>query len=1326
MAGESENIKFSKIAENEIEQFQNFPQPVLKIRDGYSGYSTGSGNDPVWGTDNDIDKVTLDGSDGVFFEDVIIETGTTELRNHMVGKDWTWNAWFNFDILSGSGTDYWMCINTDDDATNFSRSTRNSAGKNNRLLTSWNSSKLYIHTYHPAGSSSTTTSGTHGNAATGIWYMVTAVKTSSAFKMYLNGKLQITQTSVIPIVKNTDYWSIGQEWDTNPSDHMEGQVKKIMLWDVPLTEEQILHVYHLGRYSRTPYIVEDITWTTNGGSSNDQVVEGSRVVADSYNWHGWAASEPYMSTIGFECKRDTDSGTTWAMMALQRNGDSIGNSTTHSGLSYVVYLNSTVNGLYTYYNGGGQGTWWDTYLSPDSGSVGRSPNTDDKIKLMINQETNKVELSINDRIINIFTQAVSDSDYPFRVVATSKSKGFKECKFIKRNMVSGNTYTERADWEANLNCNILSNTIVLTDATAWKNWATTSPDYSTIGIQAKRYTTGSTYSMIGLAKNGHSMNSTTGYLWHGWKLYIRSESTDLRPRYYDGTTTEYGKHGDSKQPTTTDQIIKLLVNQNTQEVEIYIDDILMYTFKEKVEASDYPLVGAISTRYEGDGLKDFEIIKYKRDNEVNLKPIDKNPQAFDPVFDPPYTHHSQSDMIASTMGDTSNGSAGSIRNDGGGWFLSNGGWEEGRSIVDNGNTTHWYQINYSADGADKTQIAGVVTYGRSGSAQWVTKWKFQYSSDGSNWEWVDDGYEFDGHTHNDQRNMVYFASPVNTTGIRFFPTGYNGHPSARMALLLYKPNAPLYAIVDGHKSFNNEGSVVWENGAWVFNGSNYLKLDVLLGNTTYNNRTFVGKTKISFSCWFYKINQGSEGDVVYSCHEGTSNRFIHKINLDGSFHFYYEWDTVWKTRTGFIEDNKWYHYAFTRNDGTFTFYINGKKVSDDDIVLHNASATKNPLTGQPNYVYTTSTRFSIGQEWDSSPSDHWRGMIKNIYFWDREITEDEVYSVYHNFGISMNNFKRKVLKDYTIVPETNMSINSHFKNKSFLGIALYNFSSHTFTNCGATGRTGPTLANCTSTYSSTSWASNTDYFNMTTQGIQEWTVPKNGTYNIIAKGGKGGHGGSSTKAGGYGAQIEGDFDLEKGQIIKILVGQKGQEFGDGLSTTGSAGGAGGGGTFVLKSPYNSASSVLIIAGGGGGSSHHGNKSANATQDINARIINDTDTGGGGGNASYNVGGGGGLIGDGDGSTYSTGSGGKSFVNGGHGGIGGYSNDHTTYRNYGGFGGGGGNGAHAGGGGGGINGGTGGHYNDSKGGTGGASYNTGTSQGRIAHTADHGQVIITLL
>ena len=147
-----------------------------------------------------------------------------------------------------------------------------------------------------------------------------------------------------------------------------------------------------------------------------------------------------------------------------------------------------------------------------------------------------------------------------------------------------------------------------------------------------------------------------------------------------------------------------------------------------------------------------------------------------------------------------------------------------------------------------------------------------------------------------------------------------------------------------------------------------------------------------------------------------------------------------------------------------------------------------------------------------------------------------------------------------------------FQGAQYASFALYSFSSHTFTNCGATGRSGPTLANCKSSYSTT-WENDTDLFNVQTQGIQEWTVPSTGTYRIEAYGAQGGNG-SGSSTGGLGARMRGDFSLTNGEVIKIMVGQQGGEDGNSVG--------GGGGTFVIKSPYNNTASILVIAGGGGG------------------------------------------------------------------------------------------------------------------------------------------------
>ena len=134
---------------------------------------------------------------------------------------------------------------------------------------------------------------------------------------------------------------------------------------------------------------------------------------------------------------------------------------------------------------------------------------------------------------------------------------------------------------------------------------------------------------------------------------------------------------------------------------------------------------------------------------------------------------------------------------------------------------------------------------------------------------------------------------------------------------------------------------------------------------------------------------------------------------------------------------------------------------------------------------------------------------------------------------------------------------------------LYSFTSFTFTNAGATLQNGPILSQCLTAYSGTSWLS--QYFTMTTQGYQLWTVPATRTYTIVC-------GGAScanpTNGYGYGAIVGTTVSLSMNQQIQILVGQMNSaKFG----YTG-----GGGGTFVASGITPSAGAPLVVGGGGGG------------------------------------------------------------------------------------------------------------------------------------------------
>jgi len=134
---------------------------------------------------------------------------------------------------------------------------------------------------------------------------------------------------------------------------------------------------------------------------------------------------------------------------------------------------------------------------------------------------------------------------------------------------------------------------------------------------------------------------------------------------------------------------------------------------------------------------------------------------------------------------------------------------------------------------------------------------------------------------------------------------------------------------------------------------------------------------------------------------------------------------------------------------------------------------------------------------------------------------------------------------------------------------LYAFTSHTFTNAGATGRYGPTLTQLRNAYTP-SWTDDTNYLNVVTQGIQQWTVPETGTYEIEVAGAAGA---TPTSTSFRGIKISNTFTLTAGNKINIIVGQQGSIY-QNLSA------GGGGGSYVFVNATDS--QPLIVAGGGGG------------------------------------------------------------------------------------------------------------------------------------------------
>lgn len=138
---------------------------------------------------------------------------------------------------------------------------------------------------------------------------------------------------------------------------------------------------------------------------------------------------------------------------------------------------------------------------------------------------------------------------------------------------------------------------------------------------------------------------------------------------------------------------------------------------------------------------------------------------------------------------------------------------------------------------------------------------------------------------------------------------------------------------------------------------------------------------------------------------------------------------------------------------------------------------------------------------------------------------------------------------------------------------LYDFATHTFTNAGQTGATGPTLAQCKTAYAAAAqWINNAAWFGVTATGIQEWTVPVTGYYRIRARGASRFFGFSATVTDTR-PEADAVFRLLKGDKLRIAVGQLGYYPPNvGLCISGS------GGTFVQSAEQG----LLLVGGGAGG------------------------------------------------------------------------------------------------------------------------------------------------
>ena len=268
--------------------------------------------------------------------------------------------------------------------------------------------------------------------------------------------------------------------------------------------------------------------------------------------------------------------------------------------------------------------------------------------------------------------------------------------------------------------------------------------------------------------------------------------------------------------------------------------------------------------------------------------------------------------------------------------------------------------------------------------------------------------------------------------------------------------------------------------------------------------------------------------------------------------------------------------------------------------------------------------------------------------------------VYNNIlNVSGLYADQQAVKYYTnSTPLTNLvSGTTYYLKASNAGLVvppLYSLTSstHTFTSAGVTGATGPTIAALRTAYTTANAWKDTYLNQGSYQGYQDWTVPASGIYELTVAGAPGRA--SASSSGGAAPIVKGRVALVRGEVITIVVGQRGA-----VNDTNWPGASGG--TFVVRKTGNV---PLLIAGGGASASYTAGTPANPAVTTNGNggtYAGGTNGNGGTGGAAGGAGGG--FLSNGGNSTY--GSGGNSFANGLVGGT------PTATGGQGGFGGGGG-------------------------------------------------------
>ena len=175
-----------------------------------------------------------------------------------------------------------------------------------------------------------------------------------------------------------------------------------------------------------------------------------------------------------------------------------------------------------------------------------------------------------------------------------------------------------------------------------------------------------------------------------------------------------------------------------------------------------------------------------------------------------------------------------------------------------------------------------------------------------------------------------------------------------------------------------QGNPQWVDG--IFGGAidldgndDYIAIDSIADDLTDNNFTV--------SAWI-KTTAG-EGNVIGANDSGSGHQFI--FGVTGSGTLLVEAHSNINSYPPVINDGEWHFIAYVRDGTTAYAYTDGELVGTE-------TPDGNPA-GQ--------VRWSIGMEWDDSPSDEFTGLVDDVHFFNHPLTEDEIQRVMEGGGFGL-------------------------------------------------------------------------------------------------------------------------------------------------------------------------------------------------------------------------------------------------------------------------------------------------------------------------------------